>query len=113
MKQAVPLSFGRAMAAFGAPRPRVRVQRLARLGRRDARRREGRRRGQGSTSKSSCSRSTRFPTASRSSFREDHQLPIVGVNIWYHTGPMNEPGGQTGFAHLFEASHVSVFGTRA
>ena len=33
---------------------------------------------------------------------EDHQLPIVGVNIWYHTGPANERAGQTGFAHLFE-----------
>src|SRR5947207_652894 len=35
-------------------------------------------------------------------FHEDHQLPIVAVNIWYHTGPMNERAGQTGFAHLFE-----------
>ncbi|HEY3156363.1 MAG TPA: insulinase family protein, partial [Candidatus Eisenbacteria bacterium] len=33
---------------------------------------------------------------------EDHQLPIVGVNIWYHTGPANEKASQTGFAHLFE-----------
>jgi zinc protease len=33
---------------------------------------------------------------------EDHQLPIVAVNIWYHTGPANERAGQTGFAHLFE-----------
>ena len=33
---------------------------------------------------------------------EDHQLPIVGVNIWYHAGPANEKAGQTGFAHLFE-----------
>ena len=33
---------------------------------------------------------------------EDHTLPMVGVNIWYHTGPANERTGQTGFAHLFE-----------
>ncbi len=33
---------------------------------------------------------------------EDHSLPIVAVNIWYHTGPANERAGQTGFAHLFE-----------
>src|SRR5207244_11887713 len=33
---------------------------------------------------------------------EDHQLPLVAVNIWYHTGPANERAGQTGFAHLFE-----------
>jgi len=33
---------------------------------------------------------------------EDHQLPLVAVNIWYHAGPANERAGQTGFAHLFE-----------
>jgi zinc protease len=33
---------------------------------------------------------------------EDHSLPLVAVNIWYHTGPANERAGQTGFAHLFE-----------
>ena len=33
---------------------------------------------------------------------EDHSLPIVAVNIWYHAGPANEREGQTGFAHLFE-----------
>lgn len=32
----------------------------------------------------------------------DHRLPIVAVNIWYHVGPVNEPPGQVGFAHLFE-----------
>ena len=34
--------------------------------------------------------------------REDHRLPIVAVNIWYHVGPANEAAGRTGFAHLFE-----------
>jgi zinc protease len=33
---------------------------------------------------------------------EDHRLPIVAVNIWYHVGPANEEPGLTGFAHLFE-----------
>jgi zinc protease len=33
---------------------------------------------------------------------EDHSLPIVGVNLWYHVGPINEPPKRTGFAHLFE-----------
>lgn len=33
---------------------------------------------------------------------EDHALPIVAVNIWYHAGPINEDPGRTGFAHLFE-----------
>ena len=34
--------------------------------------------------------------------REDHRLPIVAVNTWYHVGPANETVGRTGFAHLFE-----------
>jgi zinc protease len=33
---------------------------------------------------------------------EDHTLPLVSVNIWYHVGPANERAGRTGFAHLFE-----------
>ena len=32
---------------------------------------------------------------------EDHRLPIVGVNLWYHVGSKNEKTGSTGFAHLF------------
>ncbi len=33
---------------------------------------------------------------------EDHTVPIVAVNIWYHVGGANEKEGRTGFAHLFE-----------
>src|SRR6266705_575061 len=33
---------------------------------------------------------------------EDHRLPLVAVNTWYHVGPANETAGRTGFAHLFE-----------
>jgi zinc protease len=33
---------------------------------------------------------------------EDHRLPMVAVNLWYHVGPANEEPGRTGFAHLFE-----------
>jgi len=33
---------------------------------------------------------------------EDHGVPIVAVNIWYHVGSKNEVPGRTGFAHLFE-----------
>lgn len=33
---------------------------------------------------------------------EDHNLPMVAVNIWYHVGSKNERPGRTGFAHLFE-----------
>jgi len=33
---------------------------------------------------------------------EDHSVPIVSVNVWYHVGSANEKPGRTGFAHLFE-----------
>ena len=33
---------------------------------------------------------------------EDHRLPLVAVDLWYHVGPLNEKAGRTGFAHLFE-----------
>ena len=33
---------------------------------------------------------------------EDHRVPIVAVNVWYHVGSKNEVAGLTGLAHLFE-----------
>src|SRR5262245_3426829 len=33
---------------------------------------------------------------------ENHRLPQVTVDLWYHVGPVNEAKGRTGFAHLFE-----------
>ncbi len=33
---------------------------------------------------------------------EDHRLPLVAVNVWYHVGSQNEQSRRTGFAHLFE-----------
>ncbi len=33
---------------------------------------------------------------------EDHTLPSVSVNTWYHVGSGSEKPGRTGFAHLFE-----------
>jgi zinc protease len=33
---------------------------------------------------------------------EDHSVPVVAVNLWYHVGSRNEQRGKTGFAHLFE-----------
>ncbi len=33
---------------------------------------------------------------------EDHSVPIVAVNIWYHVGSGREKVGKSGFAHLFE-----------
>src|SRR5213082_3175353 len=41
---------------------------------------------------------------------EDHRLPMVAVNLWYHVGPANEAPGRTGFAHLFE--HMMFEGSR-
>ncbi len=42
---------------------------------------------------------------------EDHCVPVVGVNLWYHVGSRNEKRGKTGFAHLFE--HFFFNGSRA
>jgi zinc protease len=41
---------------------------------------------------------------------EDHRLPLVAVNLWYHVGPVNERPGRTGFAHLFE--HMMFQGSK-
>src|SRR3977135_1920726 len=41
---------------------------------------------------------------------EDHRLPMVAVNLWYHVGPANELPGRTGFAHLFE--HMMFEGSK-
>lgn len=41
---------------------------------------------------------------------EDHRLPLVAVNIWYHVGPADERPGLTGFAHLFE--HMMFEGSK-
>ena len=40
---------------------------------------------------------------------EDHSVPLVSVNIWYHVGSANERQGRTGFAHLFE--HLMFMGS--
>jgi zinc protease len=41
---------------------------------------------------------------------EDHSIPTVAVNIWYHVGSGYEKPGRTGFAHLFE--HLMFMGSR-
>src|SRR6202789_3487511 len=41
---------------------------------------------------------------------EDHKLPIVAVDIWYHVGPVKERAGRTGLAHLFE--HMMFEGSK-
>ncbi|OFV91048.1 MAG: hypothetical protein A3G76_11300 [Acidobacteria bacterium RIFCSPLOWO2_12_FULL_65_11] len=40
---------------------------------------------------------------------EDHSVPIVTVNTWYHVGSARERMGRTGFAHLFE--HLMFMGS--
>ena len=40
---------------------------------------------------------------------EDHSLPKVVVNTWFHVGSKDEKEGRTGFAHLFE--HLMFMGT--
>ena len=40
---------------------------------------------------------------------EDHSVPLVSVNAWYHVGSANEKPGRTGFAHLFE--HLMFMGS--
>ncbi len=41
---------------------------------------------------------------------ENHQSPVVCVEVWYHVGSKDEATGRTGFAHLFE--HLMFQGTR-
>ncbi|MBI4487409.1 MAG: insulinase family protein [Acidobacteria bacterium] len=40
---------------------------------------------------------------------EDHSVPVVAVNVWYHVGSARERAGRTGFAHLFE--HLMFMGS--
>ena len=41
---------------------------------------------------------------------EDHSVPILTVNTWYHQGSGDERPGRTGFAHLFE--HLMFMGSQ-
>lgn len=41
---------------------------------------------------------------------EDHSVPVVAVNMWYHVGSGDEKPGRTGFAHLFE--HLMFMGSQ-
>src|SRR5437588_1654878 len=41
---------------------------------------------------------------------EDHRLPQVAVDLWYHVGAANQTPGRSGFAHLFE--HMMFSGSR-
>ena len=41
---------------------------------------------------------------------EDHRIPQVAVDLWYHVGAANQTPGHSGFAHLFE--HLMFSGSR-
>ncbi|PKB84159.1 MAG: hypothetical protein BZY88_00705 [SAR202 cluster bacterium Io17-Chloro-G9] len=41
---------------------------------------------------------------------QDHSIPLVAVNVWYHVGSKDEEMGRTGFAHLFE--HLMFEGSK-
>ena len=41
---------------------------------------------------------------------EDHTVPLLTVNVWYHVGSAREKVGRTGFAHLFE--HLMFMGSK-
>ena len=44
----------------------------------------------------------RLPNGLTVILHEDHSVPQVAVNVWYHVGSAREKPGRTGFAHLFE-----------
>src|SRR3954454_16863234 len=41
---------------------------------------------------------------------EDHTVPLLTVNVWYHVGSAREKLGRTGFAHLYE--HLMFMGSK-
>ncbi len=43
-----------------------------------------------------------LPNGLRVILHEDHTVPLVTLNVWYHVGSAHEKPGRTGFAHLFE-----------
>ena len=50
-----------------------------------------------------------LPNGLRVILHEDHSVPVVTVNMWYHVGSARERPGRTGFAHLFE--HLMFMGS--
>jgi zinc protease len=50
-----------------------------------------------------------LPNGLRVILHEDHSVPVVSVNVWYHVGSGRERTGRTGFAHLFE--HLMFMGS--
>jgi zinc protease len=50
-----------------------------------------------------------LPNGLRVVLHEDHSVPVITVNVWYHVGSARERPGRTGFAHLFE--HLMFMGS--
>jgi zinc protease len=46
--------------------------------------------------------SHRLPNGLQIVTLENHSVPIVNLQVWYHVGSKDEQPGRTGFAHLFE-----------
>src|SRR6476620_11694919 len=51
-----------------------------------------------------------LPNGLRVILHEDHSVPMVSVNMWYHVGSAREKEKRTGFAHLFEHLMFMVSG---
>ncbi len=43
-----------------------------------------------------------LPNGLRLVMVEDHDAPVINLQVWYHVGSKDEKPGRTGFAHLFE-----------
>jgi predicted Zn-dependent peptidase len=66
-------------------------------------------RGEAVTLPQTTIRALTLPNGLQACLVEDHQAPVVNVQVWYHVGSKNEVAGRTGFAHLFE--HLMFDGT--
>ena len=67
------------------------------------------RQGKAVTLPQTAVRTLALPNGLQACLVEDHQAPVVNVQVWYHVGSKNEVAGRTGFAHLFE--HLMFDGT--
>jgi zinc protease len=43
-----------------------------------------------------------LPNGLRIVMLEDHEAPVINLQMWYHVGSKDEKPGRSGFAHLFE-----------
>src|SRR5579862_7423320 len=50
-----------------------------------------------------------LPNGMRFLFIERHEAPVVSFHTYVNVGSVNDPGGETGLAHMFE--HMAFKGT--